>query len=932
MPATQITRPLGAAELLARRAVRFAPGGPVPPPPLRPAGGLQDAEAAARACAFLLGVAVRGSGPTLLSVALAADKLPAPAGAGGVATPPTPPVRRGVYDAGLHRGAGVLLHNGLLVAQLLTREEMRGLHKDAADSAYALDTFCVVSDDCTVPPVLATTATLGGVDALLLAARRAPSVLLREDAPAETARGLALSTDTLLPALRHAVDVMAAHIAGVASAHGDSRTQRQLTLRAHGALLQRHLARSLAWDRPGYAPPAFWRRAFYTAALEATGAKDPSTRPPFSDPRGIALAAGWEPRTRATSGFPFPAHPTAPGQAPSIDVAGLHAAIERASGPLADDDPLWTVLGQAYLYRPKLSPEFHAELAAAKAAGRAVMAPEVGAAPKASPFSTAQMAERFAECFASGVADAGTAADAFQPGNYIAGAKFVEKNKLDVPAEVRALDALHGGGAPPPAIAGVAAAARATALAIIAEMEADVAAGTDAETALEMARGRRTTARSLRLCHNGRHLGTYMDTVSYVCSTIADVLQGAEPGDLLWSHDFSSFFWVVHIDPAWRHLYWQEHTAPDGKRTYLRGNRMTMGMKDSSSLAQAISALTCELAAHYGAPWVKSYTDDLMARAKAAEVATAVAAIARAMDTVVPGGENVAKRSAPSPINTLIGYTVDLSGAVPRVFIALPRLYHYLVHLFVTQGCLSHASEGMRRSVTTVSISKLVGRLSYLSDFSGGGRPTLAPLYAQLWAGTPPWGKLRGSILTAVAYWTERATSGALPVASLVTTGDAVRINVAGGGAADAPPIASHHAPVVQQSDAGAPAGAAFVNGRVVYRLFTAAERGRDSAWRELVTVLCGVRHFLPVLRGRVVLIVSDHGGNVACINRGSAKSRAARRLIAELYRLAEENGFVFAAAWTPRECNEGPDRVAGCASRAEALATCMALGVSLEG
>jgi DhnA family fructose-bisphosphate aldolase class Ia len=88
----------------------------------------------------------------------------------------------------------------------------------------------------------------------------------------------------------------------------------------------------------------------------------------------------------------------------------------------------------------------------------------------------------------------------------------------------------------------------------------------------------------------------------------------------------------------------------------------------------------------------------------------------------------------------------------------------------------------------------------------------------------------------------------------------------------------------------------------------------------------------LALLGGRVVFIVSDHGGNVTNINRGSAKSRTAREMIAELYSLGEEHDFWFVAAWTPRECNQGPDRVAECASRAEALAACAKLGVTLEG
>jgi hypothetical protein len=914
------------AAALARRAVRFGAGAPVPGVPPRPAGGQSDAEAAARAAAFLLSVSVSSSGPSLLAVSLGQDAL-APTGADA-----SPPVRA-EYTAGAHRGGAVLLHGGLFVVEFVPHSKLHTTHPGAAAAGYAADTFCLLrlGAGAGEAPLLARSATLAQLDALLAAARGTESLLPREDAPAESARALALSGDTIMPALRHAVSVTMAHVATVAAAHGDARTERQLKLRAHGALLQQHMARSLAWNQPGFAPPALWRRAWYGAALVATGAKEASTRPPFSDARGIALAAGWEPRTKATSGYPFPRHECPPGHTPTVDVAAMHAAVERMWGPLDDNDPMWTVLGQAYNYRPQLNAAFHAELAAAAADGRPLTAPEVGRPPKPSAFSAEQTDARFAEVFASGVARLGTAAEAMRPNNYVAGCKFVTKAKAAVPASVTALEERYGGGAPPAAISQVAAAARGAAAEIIAEVERDVAGGEDAEAAVDAARARRTPKLSLRWCHNGRHLSSFMDTTSYVCATLANALAGAQPGDLLWCHDFTSFFYCVRIDPAWRHLYWQEYTAPDGTRTYLQSNTMTMGMADSSSLAQCISGVVSELAMFYGARSVAPYTDDLMCFASPAAAPASAAAVARAMDEIVPGGENVAKRSAPSAVATLIGHTVDMGGAMPRVFIALPRLYHYLLHLMVTEACLGHANVSIRQAVTTVSMGKLIGRLSFLCDFSGGGRPTLAALYAQLWSGTPPYCAHRSSVLAALSYWSTRALNGSLPVASLVSTDDALRLNVAGGGASDATPIASAR-PLVQQSDAGAPAGAAFLNGRVVYRRFTATERGYGSDWRELTTVLAGVRHFLPQLRGRVLLIVSDHGGNVANINKGTAGSRASRRMIQDLYRLADEHGFWFVAAWVPRECNEGPDKVAGCSTRAAAVAACAELGVALEG
>lgn len=78
------------------------------------------------------------------------------------------------------------------------------------------------------------------------------------------------------------------------------------------------------------------------------------------------------------------------------------------------------------------------------------------------------------------------------------------------------------------------------------------------------------------------------------------------------------------------------------------------------------------------------------------------------------------------------------------------------------------------------------------------------------------------------------------------------------------------------------------------------------------------------------VLLLTDNRSNVFNINYGRARRAAVSELIDEMYALAEQHNFVFAAAWLPREANTGPDALSKCTSDAEAKAVAERLGKTL--
>ncbi len=898
------------------RRVRFEAAGPAAPPPKPWWGGTYgSARLAVYAAAVTMLRLSRRACTSLIAASLHGV-------AGAAALPP---------GAAASRCSGyvVRLCGGLFCAELIPPAEARargGAVAEAATAASRANTFAI---SCVGSFVLATSATEAEMNGLLAIAVGLPSTLKRavvaRDVGVDTVRSLAGWTGGALPALVAAVAHSTAIVDAAARADGNVRDARSLTVRAHGHLLYTDMVGSVAWDAPASLVPASaWLRGWSAAALQAAGVVAPSARPSPRDPREIVAASGWRVRTKATSGYPFPRQPYEAGHVPTWDVAAVVDAWEAAHGPLADDDPLWTLFSQMWLFEPAFDDTLHARLAEAPAA---VVFPGVDKPHVHTPLTVEAETVKIPEMLRSGIVSAMEPAAALARGNAVSAMIFVPKTKIKPPAELAPLMAGDEGRATPKALAAVARAAQAEAAAMTGELRAEIAQGVAPAAAADIVLARRGTAGPVRACHDGRALSEYVHCTANEPQTVADFLRVASPSDRLFASDFASYYYTFVIHPSFRRFFVQRYAASDGRILYFQQNRLSMGVRDSGTLAQGASAVCAILAMSFEpALYCAAYVDDMMGLCAAGTEDRCVAALGRAMALCVPGGgEAMDKRVAPSPTNTLVGQRICLTTG--KIFLELKRFYAYMLHLFAVQSYLTSDEAPVRAAVTSRSTERLVGKLAYLAEFAPGMRVHLHGLYAQNYAKSPPSGTLRPAILSDVGAFAAAALEGTLAVAHLVQQGPSARLHTRGGGADDG----TGRGPAVVQGDAGEPCGAVLFEGHATALFFSPAERGLGSDHREMATTLHGFRHFLPKLEGRSVLLVTDHSGNACCINKGNAASPAVRDMIRELYRLASAHRVTLVAVWCPRECNIQADAISKCTTTAQAVAVCAQLGVALD-
>ncbi len=463
-------------------------------------------------------------------------------------------------------------------------------------------------------------------------------------------------------------------------------------------------------------------------------------------------------------------------------MAAVCDAWEAANGPIVDpNDWMWTLFGQMQLFEPVFDPTLHDQLAAANAA---IMFPGTDKAHVSTPLTSEAEGVKIPELLRTGIASRITAAEALAAGSCISNMIFVPKAKMPLPAELASVVGADDGRATPEALKAVAAAARAQATAMLAELEVEIAAGVAPHLAADIIYARRGAPGPVRACHDGRALSEFVSCTAPEPQTVSDLLRVASPTDATFAADFSAFYYTFVIDPRFRRFYIQRYAASTGEIMFFRQHRLSMGMRDSGILAQAASAVCAQLAMSFAPFYCVSYCDDMMGLCAAADAPRAVAALSRAMELCVPGGgESVAKRVAPAQINTLIGQRICLRTG--RIFIELKRYYGYLVHLFAVEAYLSSGTASTRAAGTSRSTERLVGKLAYLCEYSPGSRVHLHGLYKQNHAKTPPGGQLRAAILSDVGHFTAQALAGSLPVAHLVQQVDTVRLYSRGGGRDD---------------------------------------------------------------------------------------------------------------------------------------------------
>jgi hypothetical protein len=672
-----------------------------------------------------------------------------------------------------------------------------------------------------------------------------------------------------------------------------------------------------------------WREAISRAHRQAVGGAPIRDRPPAWDWRGLANQLGYtgEPRTKATSHWPYPPHAHAPGHIPSIAVHKILEELERLDGPASDtDSELWLALDHLYAQEIYLDREITADIAAAAARGKAlVLSPahkaHVDTADDKAFEGVIKERERM------GVIAPVSKEEAMKAGNVVSALKCAAKAPLKVSAaEAQAIADKD--------LAAIASHAWERASGMYNATQASIAAGSAPIDAAEAAHAAEMQPGKLRMCHSGHALTEHMNYGSFTLPTSAHLLEDATPGTFMYASDMPSWYFAVMVGIAalfahfvtWKGRFWVQR-------------RMSMGLGPSAIVASIASAFIVYFAMRYGVKAIKAYIDDLIGSARSrAEAERDQALVHHAAAIVLPGGVAPQKTRTPAAVQVALGLEYNFPAGTLGV--SHDKMFAYAIHLFFAFKCLSSTSHHMRMAVSTPSLVALTGKLGFLSQTTPVGRIHLRSLYAHSAQKQLPAAFFRTQLVEELAWWTERMRAGTLPVTHFFSMeAPPTLVHVCGGGVdstggperlAPEGPRGGSGVPVVR-SDAGDEGAAAIHEGDAIYRQWTREEQGYSSDLREILIVRDAARAMGPRWRGKRVVFVLDHSGNCDNLNSGSSKSSArAREVIDWMYAHAEEHGYAFVALWAPRESNAAADALSKCRDAGAARAECRALGLNL--
>lgn len=896
------------ARELALANTRFAP-------PRKPPAGVPYELAAARrlhsvftgAAATLYRVAVLPS-PSMLATTLQRDGLPPHAG----------------FNVARDAGTVLVLHPGLFLVERLTHGDAvaRGdAFARAANAARAASTFALTALHCPTVMVLANRPV--PCDTYLRRVRQAgnPTVVLpagHAPRPLDTMETLAAWDGALMPALTHAIAQEAARIAVDAERDGNTRSTYSLRLRARASLLSDILTRSLQWDSSPAVPEVPFIRALHAAQLEAAGARPGDTRPYGLDITGIIEATGVHPRRKEQTAFPWPRRIVPHGHLELLDVGDAAREYFTLYGEPPADDWMWEALQQMYEYEPAMDPAFLATLAASPTA---VWAPGAREQHLATACTEAFEDVRIPELLALGVFRRITREEATGPGRYIQSLRGIPKGKPVCPPE---LIALAGGDTnsplPPDGLVAAGRLAHKVALDMVRDVATAVAAGVHPPHAAEAALAARCGKVKTRAIVDGHHISQSMQGESFRFHYNDHLLARATADSVGVVQDLGNYFHSVMMSPTQRKLWTLVYTDRHGVTHFFECLRMPMGSKTAPSVAQAASALmTAIINARGVAATVNPYVDDFRTVCHKKDALRVTEQVGAVINLVYPGGEAMDKRSAPSSTPRFLGQVLDLRHGT--VTLPVDTHYIYALHLLFIHAALAHPDHRIRARVTTPSLQKLCGRLGWMSEVVPTGRGYLGGLYAVIHCvGSPP-RAMRRRLLNDLAWWRRGFLKGALCPATIVSGGVA-QLYVLGGGT-PAPSTAT------QASDAGEPGGAAISNGRAVHVTFTASQRKWSSTKRELVAIYAGLAAFDQGYMGKRLTVLTDSLAAAGALNKGRSRDPSTNDLIQHALQRAAGK-YVMVAIFIPRERNAGCDRLAGCATQAEASAAAAGLGITL--
>jgi hypothetical protein len=621
--------------------------------------------------------------------------------------------------------------------------------------------------------------------------------------------------------------------------------------------------------------------------------------------------------TRASSSFPWPRSPPEEGHVPLVDVFGLHSAVVAALGtPLQDDDPLWTVFEHLYAHRPQFEPSLLALVEEAKQEGKLPV--RLGNPSAAGP--------RHDEFLAvidgwktKGVLAALTPAEQADPDvcAVISPLKSVIKGPIRLSEAAKLaieqgnLGALH-------------AAAEVQARSIVTALkdrlsDPSVAAHLHPAAVLDEVLFDHTDAASIRMCHNGYHLGQHVHPFSFSYEDWGDFLREHEPEAKSARVDGESFFYHISYAEEAKKFLCVEYNG-----LVYRYNRLSMGLKCSAGTASLLSAVVVFIATLRGARGLSCYVDDFIFITR--HVPESVVILRGVLK--VANIHEASKKFVPErAVNDIMGRTYN--APLSSLSLPLGKMYTYHVIVAVADELLADTRLQVRRAVGRTFLERVRGALGWWADSTSRGKAHLGGLNLALsrridtpLASTPT---VIDAARANLSFWRNSWANGNHLSPAVIVSPTSNVVNVTGG---------AGRAPASTASDAGDVAAGAVFGDEALHHVWQSDELDKPPDWRELQMTLRSFRKWAPLWSSRRLIVLTDNQSNFYAINAGRAKGSitgAANTVaIDELYDLAERFGFSFQALWLPRESNVLPDMLSKCADSAAARSVCAAAGLRL--
>lgn len=785
-----------------------------------------------------------------------------------------------------------------------------------------------------------------GGDAALFAAEALEGAELT--APGEGRRWweyLTSGTGLWLPRLQQCYDEALAGItatAALAQGRGEHapRTPASLANRTKTFLLAQQVAQQLQRGEP-----LSWhqhRTLVMRTAREAHG-KGRVPKAPWSNIPQMLRAGGMDEMSSSRWDWqraePLPC---SPGHLPFVNTEFLVEATEAAQGPLADDDPLFTLaraLKAGHL--PLLSPQFMQTAREARQPhpGGGVSHLQLGTDRDFTPAQWDGLMEVIREFDFHGgkgvfelltdeqVADGSTVLCSMSVDAVLKG-----PTRLSEPA-ARAVAADDM-----PAMLGEAQVAVGELVVLLeSALAAAATQGTlDAKTKGDILRrvleGYDPPATKTRLVVEGgplvrgsARLGLAKEAVRkwrFAYDTWPEVLEGLRHTDVIAKYDLASWFYCIGYHPSFYPFCVIRALNPYTKKlVYWRMRRLAMGLTDSCGLSQTASTWIGQVAALSAAADPRfphaamAHQDDYMLKMAPAHEAQQHAAITRTLlaASSVPGVtlESEKKRCPASARQTIQGCVVDL----PRGLLDLPAesKYRYLRFIALVDAMLAHPDPALRGLVGGKVMEILVGYLGWWSTATAVGTAHLSTLYGLQRQRTLS-GEDHAAVRATLAWWLGMARQGRLRAQSILRL--------------EGSPM-EHRAPKVQYSDAGERAIAATHEGWAVWRLLREEELEASSKTREVAGISLGLRTFGHLYTRHSLIIFTDSEAAACAIAKGNLPPAEAC-YTEEMHAAAERYDFHYYTYQWPRELNLVADELSKATTWEEALAVASRHGLTL--